>query len=304
MIELALDTQTIIKFISPPSGLYEGAVLLGGAYTLTVHGKQFRAVERSELITALALSVPHTASLTYIFSKIHYDTQANRVISQGTVMNIRDINFLIRTKGIIESFRSEIIRKAFHLKFPGELPFLTPSAHNISTVLHAISDETIPESNFPLHPEAIAADTRAHRLLSSFGMECPSFLVTGGKSMELEKRFSVREQDGNKVWSDRDITKLGVIFVGWKKACTDFDTVRERKHILNPYGSQIASRVSTQTTIRTYEKESAFAILAALRSAVGAVQRAEGGGKRQRDVDDEDVRQAKKGAKIFDDDTF
>jgi hypothetical protein len=196
-----------------------------------------------------------------------------------------------------------MIKKANLLAFPNSQgEFLNATAHNIANVFSAIGDQAIPESNFPLHPDAITSSDRTERLLSAFGVEIPCFRVPGGKSMSLEGKFSVRDRGSDGKPEDRDIHTIGAVLLPLDRAFANFKEMKDTKKVLNPFGSKLAGQASANSRVKKWERDSGDSVIVALRKAVGASANVpnKGGNKRTADDDDIDNRGGKRAA-AFDD---
>jgi hypothetical protein len=136
--------------------------------------------------------------------------------------------------------------------------------------------------------------------LSAFGIGVPSLWVDGGKKLSLEGNMQVTERDTNGAPVQRQITKVGVLMKTLKEAVADFNTCKSEKAIKNPFGSKLGSRASSNSILHVFEKDQAANIISNMRKAVGAVQRAEQGGKRQRDEQDEEADERRKRVALFD----
>jgi len=297
-VEFALMTQTSLRLLKSNS-VYRGCILVGGAYTLHYNDTAYRPCSRSEILLAVRNASPHTASLEYIFSKITYSTQTERDNARNACQSVGDVNRQIRTHGIVEAERSEIRRRAYHLNFPGDGQFLTPSAYNISKIFTAIGDPSS-VAIYPLHPEAIDSITREERLLSAFGSGVPTFLVANGKKMSLEGNFFVRERDtsGHNL-VNRDVHKIACTLAPLRVAYQDFLKMKDMKAVLNPFGAQIGNSNANKAITRAFEKESAADIIAALRKAVGASTVMKDNELKRRAAEDIDDRDSKNLALSF-----
>jgi hypothetical protein len=198
-----------------------------------------------------------------------------------------------------------IIEKAYFLSFHNDLEFFYPNSHNIAKVLKAIADDSLIETNFPLHPEAITSADRTYRLLSAFGMDVPTFIVPGGKKMSLEGNFTVPDRDAKGDATVKDVHKIAVAFTDLKQAFIDFNTVKASKEIQNPFGNKGLSNSNAYTNtglLSRFEKDHAQDILVALREAVGAKPPTAGtaAGKRARETDNNAMDRKAKKSKLFD----
>jgi len=299
-IEVMLESQSSGLIVGAP-GAYEGIVILGGLYTIHIGDRIVVPGTRDQVINALSLTNAHLTSLNFILDKVYFPDSTTKTNQKAMCVSRRSLNWVIRQHGVVEMARSDIIKKAYLLRFPGEPAYLTPSAFNISFVFDRLADPTISEGDLPLHPEAILASDRETRLLSVFGIECPSFMVPGGKLMSLKGNFAVEQRDKDKGTKEtRDVHKVAVAMVSLKKAAQDLATVKETAKIQNPFGAQIGGTVSSNSTMRKFEKEGAQGILASLRKYVGVTEQDESGSKRKREDVDEGRERQKKQFAAFD----
>jgi len=299
MIEIALQTQSHFVFKKNHSNQYEGSVLLGGMFTLKVNGSVYEPESADLLKDRLIQSSSHESSLDFILSKLVYTAPETAASVRLLIHNIKDLSFIIRSRSYNSTFESEFVAKAYQLNFRGDGNYLSPTSHNITTVLNAMSDPSVSEAPFPLHPEAITSQDRDYRLLSAFGISVPDFLVPAGKKMSLEGNFVVKE-DGPKGKMTRDVHKVAVIMKDIKAAYQDLLQVKKDRAIQNPFGNKLgtASSYNSSGLVTRFEGDHARDVITALRKFTGAKE-ATVNPKRFRDEDDEDDKRAKK-SKLFD----
>jgi hypothetical protein len=272
---------------------------VGGLYTLSYNDKLYVPVSREEILSAVKNASPHLASLTYIFSKIHYSSDVERENAMNNCSTLADVNKQIRMKGIIEAERPEIRRRAYHLNFPGDGQYLNPSAFNIAKIFTAIGDATS-VAIYPIHPAAIDSNSREERLLSAFGANVPTFMVANGKKMSLEGSFHVRERDARGAnLVNRDVKKIACVLTTLPLAYADFLKMKDTKSVLNPFGSQIGRSNANTAIARSFEDESAQNIITALRKAVGASAVVPDDSRKRKAQDDIDDRNSKNPALSF-----
>jgi hypothetical protein len=97
----------------------------------------------------------------------------------------------------------------------------------------------------------------------------------------------------------RTVTKIGIIQKSLDQAVVDLDSVKMNRIIHNPHGSQVMNRVSSDSIIRSFEKDQASKVIGILRvfAGVSAVNTAPSVSKRKRD-DDEETANASKRARL------
>lgn len=301
-IDICLTVQGTMRFFENSTHQYEGSIIYGGFFTLQLGTALYEPVESSELKPLVDKASAHGIALEFIFSKLNYADATARATAMDAMTSIREVAVEIRTHAWNPTYEIEMIKKAHFLSFRGDKDYLYPNSHNITEVLKAIADDSVIESRFPLHPEAITSVNRTYRLLSAFGIEVPTFMVPGGKKMSLDGNFTVsgRNEAGNP--TQVDVHKVAVSFTDLKRAFTDFERVKKEKSIQNPFGNkglQNSAAFTGSGMISRFEKDHAADILAALRSAVGATLIQKTGGKRKIDDVDEFERKMAKKSKSF-----
>lgn len=117
--------------------------------------------------------------------------------------------------------------------------------------------------------------------------------------MNLASSFEVREKNAQGEKEVRTVTKIGIIQKSLDQAVADLDSVKMNRIIHNPHGSQVMNRVSSDSIIRSFEKDQASKVIGILRvfAGVSAVNTAPSVSKRKRD-DDEETANASKRARL------
>jgi hypothetical protein len=299
IIEISLQAQSFCKFTKNHSNQYSGAIILGGMFSLKVNGSVYTPEIAATVVQHMKDSSAHESSLDFILSKLVYGTNENAATVKPLINSLRDLSFIVRSRPYNGTFESEMIKKAYHISFRQDGNYLSPTSHNITTILNAMSDPNIAESTFPIHPEAIFSQDRDYRLLSAFGITVPDFMVPAGKKMSLEGNFTVKE-DGPGGKMTRDVHKVAVIMKDLKSAYQDLLLVKKDKAIMNPFGNKLGSASSYNSSglVTRFEGDHARDVLASLRRYTGAKENVQNP-KRLRDEDEEDRQRAKKG-KLFD----
>lgn len=263
---ITLASGGTLRVITSSADRYAGCMLLGNHFTISIRGAQLlRPANREALVLDFGSASPHDGAMVAIFSKIFFASMEDRAAARVACQSIHDLRAVLARQGTVETGRALIERLALHLEFPGHIPSLPPTGHNISRVLDCVANENQPESEFPLYPPFVLEESRAARLWSAFGSTAPSFRVPGGKTMQLGKAFEVVERDNKGARNARSVKKIGVILKPLKEAIQDLEIVRTEGTVLNPYGSGIMARSSAQTLVKTLEGDQCERVLASLR---------------------------------------
>jgi len=200
--------------------------------------------------------------------------------------SLHHLRVILGSKGTAEGGREEIKRLVPLLSFKGQQAPLPATGFNISQILDAIANESIEEQQFPIHPTMVLERERKHRLWSAFGAIAPSFIVAGGKKMDLGKPFDVSERDRKGERSTKTVRKVGFVLKPLGEAIKDLNTVLNEHTIHNPHGSSLMQRSSSQSLIRTLENDQCDLVIASLRRAAKVTVSDESGagkGKRKED---------------------
>lgn len=266
-LDVAFTAGALLRVMSTSTDRYTGCLVLGSGYAISFDGQESRVpLPRDTLVTEFGSASPHDAALTFIFSQIYYASDAERLADKELCSSVHDVREKIQERGAKESQREAIVKMSMFLEFGVQNHPLAPTPFNISKVLFAVSDSTLSEREFPLHPSALLESDRVARLWSAFGSTAPSFQVPGGRQMPLDRPFEVPEKGKDK--TTRTVNKIGFILKPLKEAIVDLHKViDDTKSVLNPHGSSIMARSSSGSLIKKAEGAQCELILGALRRA-------------------------------------
>lgn len=297
----ALEAQSTTRVIVDNAGKYQGSMILGGGFSIQIgkEGTNYSAVSHADLVSALPRSTPHLGALTEIYANIIFTNDEARAQAVASCLSMHDIRSAIALNGATERTGQAIDERAPFLSFPNDPPFLSVTAHNIQTVLQAIADPGISERQFPLHYSALRVHNRSERLLSAFGVTAPSFRVPGGKEMSLERSFEATRKGADGKMESVAVRKIAVVMKPYREAFSDLSTVISTRKILNPFGSAVVGRISSNSLLRSFERESCDGILGALRGAC-SISALMGGGEASKRKHDDDQEMTAKRPRMFD----
>lgn len=290
-LRIALEGQLVVRpFIS--NRTYYGCVLLGGGYTLTVGGRQWTSQPRDLVVNAMREHMPSTAAWSKIRGMLLDDGFEEDDLN--AIRSTRDLYDLAlkNMSTTAASTRECMLKEGRKLQFSGD-QYLAPTVTNILQVIEAFMTEE--EGDLPLHPMALTSDLLT-RCLSAFGNTAPSFLVPGGKRMELSSSFAVNVKKGGGVTETKSVSKIAAYLVDLPRAVEDWKKMMDDGAILNPFGNAV-TRASTTSIVKVYERDAATMILSSLRSFCGVVL--EDGGRGKRKAADDNAGPSKR-SKMFD----
>jgi hypothetical protein len=285
-IELALTTGAAVKLMAHQT--YTGFVLFGEEFQLLYLGELLEPAPAAELVAAFDDANPHTQALQNIFEKLNFPDDLARQNALGGIGSIHQLRNVILAVGFNINDLQVIKANATQLNFT-MVPYLILNPHNVARVLNAMAGPESEDVHFPLHPSVMLQDNRRHRLLSAFGAYAPTFLIPGGRAMDLaSSTFSyAAKQKGKKTGQVVTVSKMHWLTVPLEKAVLDLETVIAKKEVHSPFGTALVKRSSSVSLLREIEGESASAVLSALRKVAGVVVQAGEGGGRKRKADEQ-----------------
>lgn len=288
---LAFRTQSTIRLIIQPS--YGGCVLLGAGYRLAIGDRYISPRPYSELVAGFDKASPHRNALTNIFALIPYTSVNDRDAAMTLCNSMQNLKFVLSHRPLSNDQRSAVLENARRLRFQNDPMPAIPNSTNISAALILIaSNSKIDHLHLP--SPMLFSDDRAELIWSQFGMQAPSFQIQGGKAQDFSRRMVHKQRkDQNNVASElvsMTTRRLGIIMVPLAQAVRDLQTTLRTTTIANPFASAIMSRVSSKSTIKTFEGNSFDDIIVSLRKAanVSEPMNEEGTSKRPRDDDNDE----------------
>jgi hypothetical protein len=263
-IRLAFSCGAGLKVSLTSSGEYGGFILYGGSFRVIVSGKEYTPQPFATVQAAYEHANPHDGALKELYEMIQFPTDIERVSQKTKATSMFNVGEDLRKYSFSDDNREKIVNCAKLLSFPRDkyLPVNSPS---IVKVFGAIAG-TSGDSEIPLHYSALLEKSRTRRLLSGFGAMGPSFRVEGGRVMDLTGNFAinVKTKTGK---MEVSIVKMFCQVVPLEKCWSDFEEMVAKKNVMTPAGTQMASRVSSRSTIREFEGPQGAEILASIRRA-------------------------------------
>jgi len=288
---LSFKTQTTVRLIVQPA--YGGCVLLGAGYRLAIGDRYISPRPYSELVAGFDKASPHRNALTTIFALIPYTSANDRGAAMTTCVSMQNLKFVLAHRPLSNDQRSTVTEAASRLRFINDPMPTTPNSTNISVALTLISSNA-PITHLHLPSKLLFSEDRMELIWGQFGANAPSFQVQGGKSQDFSRRMIHKQRkDQNNAASElvsMTTRRLGIIMVPLEQAVRELQMTLRETTISNPFASAIMGRVSSKSTIKTFEGNSFDDLIVSLRKAANVTEpmTEEGPSKRPRDNDDEE----------------
>jgi hypothetical protein len=293
----AFRTQTTVRIIIQPA--YGGCVLLGAGYRLIIGDRTLSAKPYSDLLTGFDSASPHRSALVNIFAQLPYTDPGERDIAMRSTQSMQGLKAILMFRPLSADQRSLVMTQARKLRFLQDpLPSI-PNAANISAALTLISTNG-PISGLHLPSSQLFCENRTELIWSQFGnAQAPSFQVEGGKVQDFAKRMIHKQKKDQNNSASELVTmptrRLGIIMVPLARATRDIQQTLTSTTISNPFASAMMGRVSSKSTIKTFEGNAFDDIIVALRKAANVMEPTveEGSSKRPREDDDDEGESAR-----------
>jgi protein associated with RNAse G/E len=167
------------------SDRYEGSVILGEGFSITVCGIEYKPIVSTELRRLIAESGTNIAILREIAQQCHDDD----VMRCNTM---RELSQLLRTKQLSEIDKKNLLDKVKHLDF-GE-SFWGVNVTSISKSFDYIGNPEAPiETGEPMHYSAVFYTSRIQEVLSAYGPMAPSFMIPASRVIKLTAKTEMPE---------------------------------------------------------------------------------------------------------------
>jgi len=267
-LELMYQTGALMKVLVSEERFYQGFLLSGKDFSVHSNEGSFPCVPHERLVEAFDTVQPHKRAFEEILKMINFADPNQRTLERQNCKTMARLAQLIRTEGYASTHIERLKSLLKYIAFPGDRS-LSLNAYNLKRVMSALGGQGL-EKDFPLHHIAAFSTDRNHRLLSSFGVMAPSFLIEGGRSMELSGNFSFTKKTA-KGKREIAVTKMFAAVKPWDVACRDLDEVIQLKAVKSPIGTALAARASSKSLIRDYEGADGLEILTHLRRIAGVV---------------------------------
>lgn len=295
-IMMAFDGGAGMKIILAPTGVYGGFILYGGYFKVCVGNITYVPQTFAEVQASFEIANPHAKALDDFLKMVTTcDDPMVRGTERAKITRMFHLGELVRRLGYNANDKNKMLDKAKLLSFPSDVYFPI-QAQYISRVFNTIASG-VGDELLPLHCSAVLEQDRSKRLLSAFGTMGPSFLIAGGRTMELTGNFSYKTKTG-KGAVEVNVTRMFASVVPMVQCWKDFETMISEKHVITPAGTPLAHRASARSTIREFEGNLGTEVLASLRKVCQvAVSSTPTVGAQKRKRDDEEEEKAQKKAK-------
>lgn len=189
-IDIALQAQAAIYPVYH-NNIYEGSVIFGAGFNISVRGKSIEPIAYADLQALVSESSAHSKAIREI-------TQA---VDQGPDIfaecdSMRALSAIVKGLGLDEITRQTIIKAAHKLSFVQK--YWSTSIPNIMQMVELLFDSEKEISvDIAMHPNYLFSSDRVEMVLSAFGHQAPTFMISGGQKCELKveqppKNFHVR----------------------------------------------------------------------------------------------------------------
>jgi hypothetical protein len=269
---------------------YIGCVLSGEGFSIHLRDRCWRPVSYADLSSAVKLADTHARALGVIANKIHRSqTEANSFINRvKTMARLREelLNTPIR-----ETDTAEIVKLAHQLSFPGHKSW-SINVNTLTKAFDTIINTSISLDGYPIHASQIFEQNRSHVVWSCFGGMAPTFLIPGGRILDLTAQLKTVVKQPTRGGGTRDVetawSKVAVRNIILERALADLDKVLEDKKIQSPF-AQASIRKSSANQDRFFSGDQAIEIIGGLRKVCRISEVSSGSGKRKAEGQVEDV---------------
>jgi hypothetical protein len=180
-IDIALKVQATV-FPIYTATIYEGTVICGAGYRIGMNTRWYDPLPYEQLQQEIRELSAHSLAIAEI-KRVVDDTDKEESIEQCT--SVRMLAKLLLGIGLDE-FKQNDIRKVAH-QLGYSCKYWSTSTTNIGLYVDYLhkKDTDIPD-DIPMHPDYMFTTKRYESLLSAFGKQAPSFMITGGTRLELD----------------------------------------------------------------------------------------------------------------------
>lgn len=189
-IDIAMKAQATLYPIYT-HGIYEGTVICGAGYTVSVHGKVYTPLPYGDLQKLVSDKSAHSYALSKIV-KLCEDKQTEII----ACTSMRQLSKLLLECTFDELNKQEVIRLAHQLSYSTR--YWSTSIANIHRALSFLPNPELEIPNdVPMHPKFVFSMDRVEQVMSAFGHQAPTFMIPGGKKCAFSdkdppKNFHVR----------------------------------------------------------------------------------------------------------------
>lgn len=288
VIDIAIECQASVK-LRGQKDVYEGAVLVGARFTVTVQGRLFEPGSAEKLNDAINMFGNNSLLLKKIAKELGY---AN-LDAFETIGSFSELRRAVQSSDLQDVDAEGVLVLIRQLSFPKH-PYWKPSLENIVSMLKYVDPNKFPMEELlglktellPMGPDAVFAGDRERIVLSCFGPEVPSFVIPYGGKMSLEGDFGKNvvqprkrgEGSGQKTF--QVCNEVSIRLVPMKVALSDLSKVKDEKAIYNPFAVPKAKR-SAGNQYKTFTGEGAKKLVGQLKEFVGVLGTTASGSKKR-----------------------
>jgi hypothetical protein len=178
---VALDAAAGVKVIFTDH-FYEGIVLYGYGFSISVNGQHQSPLESSALLRDIKSSNSHEVALGRINELLEIDEMDDT----RALTSMAHIRAEVLEKGDLTRDKIVEIKKlAYSLRF--RRGFWPSNPVYLGRMFEIISGHSTIDATVPIDPDMIDETDVVATVLSAFGRSCPSFIIPNGRTIDLTK---------------------------------------------------------------------------------------------------------------------
>jgi hypothetical protein len=244
---------------------YKGCIISGFGYEITVNGRTYTPVPEDELRETVLKADTHTMALHKIIGLIASSPEEQKLMEERIKSSARLREELLRAE-MREIDSMELARYTRLLKFPDER-FWSINVNSLTRAFDLIVNKDLPLDGLPIHHSQMRSLNRNHLVWSCFGGMAPTFLIPGGRIIDLTSELKIaitRNVRGKSSSTESAFSKVACRNVPLDKALRDLDRVVDEKKIQSPF-AQPNVRRSQPNQDRFFSGDQGIQIVAGLR---------------------------------------
>jgi hypothetical protein len=262
VFDMAMKTQTYPLPIFS-RGIYEGSILVGANFEVSVAGKLYRPLSAENLATDLQELGGHGQTVTAILELLRSGSADVSEIPDD-ITSMFALHSMIVKRDIGVATLKEIRRKAALLKFGSSWRI---NADTLTECLSLIDTTRELKEGDPIRADTLGSMNIVELALGLFGSRCPSFRIPGGSRIDLEKPLpapAVPLQRGkkNQKRENAALWSINVRLVSLPVALSDWEMVVREKAI-----TSVSPSVAQNAGFRSFSQAERVQLLGALRDA-------------------------------------
>jgi hypothetical protein len=188
-IKLALEAQARVYFVVE-MGQYQGFVLLGEAFSIVAHEREYMPVNSDKVRVELGKISIHETALEEIVQMLSNatigQTKKRKAITREDITRNRDLYLEVQKRKFDDDEKDRLNTLAVQLSFPER--YLRVSPESIALLLNTYSlNDGVWDEKMPMYiGSGLLFETdSAYLALSVFGATAPSFFTVGGEKKDV-----------------------------------------------------------------------------------------------------------------------